>query len=231
MLNGSRSLLQSGIYTVPEASRLSRVSGGRIRRWLRGYEFPTKHGRHRSPVVWNGQLDPIDHNLALSFLDLIEVQCIDALRRTGVSWKTLRKAHSRAQKLFRHDHPFCTNRFATDGKSIFMEFRDTEDRTSLWDIAELQRVFDRIIKPFLKNLEFGRDQIPVRWWPMGQDRGVALDPKRNFGHPIIFEAGVPTLVLARSAAANGSIEVVARWFEINPKAVGEAVEFEQQLAA
>jgi len=231
MLTRSISLLQSGIYTVPEASRLANVSKGRIRRWLRGYEYQTKYGRHRSPVVWNGQIDPIDHYLALSFLDLIEVQCIDALRTAGVSWKILRKAHTRAQELLHHDHPFCTNRFATDGRSIFMEFRDSESRTSLWDIAEVQRVFDRIIVPFLKNVEFEGGQTPVRWWPLGQNQGVALDPRRNFGHPIVFEIGVPTSVLARSVKANKSVEEVARWFEISPKAVKEAVEFEQQLAA
>ena len=86
MLTRSNSLLQSGIYTVPEASRLAQVSSGRIRRWLRGYEFQTKRGRHHSPEVWRGQLDPIDHSIALGFLDLIEVQCIDALRTAGVSW-------------------------------------------------------------------------------------------------------------------------------------------------
>ena len=231
MLTRSNSFLRSGIYTVPEASRLAHVSGGRIRRWLRGYEFQTKSGRHRSPVVWAGQLDPIDHSLALGFLDLIEVRCIDALRTAGVSWKTLRRAHTRSRELFRHDHPFSTNRFATDGHSIFMEFRDEENRTSLWDLAEVQRVFDRIIIPFLKNLEFENDQTPVRWWPLGQNRGVALDPKRNFGHPIVFETGVPTLTLARSVKAHQSIQEVARWFEISPKAVKEAVEFEQQLAA
>jgi uncharacterized protein (DUF433 family) len=112
-----------------------------------------------------------------------------------------------------------------------MEFRNEKYQTSLWDIAEVQRVFDRIIIPFLKNLEFGNDQTPVRWWPLGQDQGVALDPKRNFGHPIVFETGVPTLTLARSVEANQSIQEVARWFEISPKAVKEAVVFEQQLAA
>ena len=58
------------------------------------------------------------------------------------------------------------------------------------------------------------------------DRGVALDPKRNFGHPIVFETGVPTLTLARSVKANQSIQEVARWFEISPKAVKEAVAFD-----
>jgi uncharacterized protein (DUF433 family) len=37
--------------------------------------------------------------------------------------------------------------------------------------------------------------------------------------------------LARSVKANQSIQEVARWFEISPKAVKEAVAFEQQLAA
>ena len=67
-----------------------------------------------------------------------------------------------------------------------------------------------------------------RWDRMEE---VALDPKRNFGHPIVFETGVPTLTLARSVKANQSTQEVARWLEIRPKAVKEAVAFEQQLAA
>jgi uncharacterized protein (DUF433 family) len=181
--------------------------------------------------VWSGQLEPIENSLALGFLDLLEVRCVDALRTAGVSWKTLRKAYRQAQEVFRHSHPFCTNRFATDGNSIFMELHDSENRTSLWDIAEVQRVFDRIIVPFLKNLDFGQGHTPVRWWPLGANHLVALDPRRSFGQPIIFETGVPTRVLARSVEANDSVEEVAKWFEVSPKAVEEAVMFEQQLAA
>jgi hypothetical protein len=65
-------LLQTGIYTVSEASRLTSASPQRIRRWLRGYEFRVKHGRHRSPAVWNSQLEPIDHAMALGFLEFQE---------------------------------------------------------------------------------------------------------------------------------------------------------------
>src|SRR6266404_3828839 len=49
--NGFR-FIGVGLYTVPEASRLSRVSTGRIRRWLRGYSFTTPSGRHLSPPVF-----------------------------------------------------------------------------------------------------------------------------------------------------------------------------------
>ena len=224
-------LLQTGIYTVSEASRLADVSPWRIRRWLRGYEFKVKHGRHRSPAVWNSQLHPIDHTLALGFLDLLEIRCVNAFISAGVSWKTLRQVHDRARELVGHSHPFCTNRFATDGHTIFMEFQEKNDEVTLWDMRDVQRVFDKIIRPFLKDIEFDSSRVPLRWWPRGKSHQVALDPRRSFGQPIIFREGIPTQVLARSARANESHEEVARWFEINSTSVRESVDFEEALAA
>jgi uncharacterized protein (DUF433 family) len=224
-------LLQTGIYTVSEASRLANVSPWQIRRWLKGYEFKVKHGRHRSPAVWNSQLDPIDHTTALGFLDLLEIRCVDAFVSAGVSWKTLRQVHDRARELVGHSHPFCTNRFATDGHTIFMEVQEKNDEVTLWDMRDVQRVFDRIIRPFLKDIEFDNSRVPLRWWPRGKGHQVALDPRRSFGQPIIFREGIPTQVLARSARANDSVDEVARWFEINSTSVHEAVAFEDALAA
>lgn len=231
MLGTMTTLLQTGIYTIPEASRLTSVSPWRIRRWLKGYEFKLKSGRHHSPAVWQGQLDPIDHKMALGFHDLLEIQCVDAFLNAGVGWKTLRQAHNQAQQILDQAHPFCSNRFATDGKDIFLELREDDGQTTVWDAAKLQRVFDRVIEPFLEDLDFGQGEAPTRWWPRGKDHYVALDPRRNFGQPSIFERGIPTRVLANSVGANGSPELVALWFEASLEAVQEAVEFEQQLAA
>jgi len=224
-------LLQIGIYTVGEASRLASVSPQRIRRWLKGYAFKVKHGRHRSPAVWNSQLEPIDHAMALGFLDLLEIRAVDAFISAGVSWKDLRRIHRDARQWLGSTHPFCTNRFATDGHTIFMELRQKNHGVMLWDMRDVQRVFDKIIRPFLKNVEFDRSKVPRRWWPRGKNRQVALDPRRSFGHPIIFKEGISTRVLARSARANDSVEEVARWFEISPASVREAMDFEQALAA
>ena len=224
-------LLQTGIYTVSEASRLARVSSRRIRRWLRGYEFKVKLGRHRSPAVWNSQLDPIDSAMALGFLDLLEIRCVDAFISAGVSWKTLRQVHDQARELVGNSHPFCTNRFATDGQTIFMEFQGKNSEVTLWDMKDVQRVFDRIIRPFLKDIEFDNSKIPSRWWPRGKNHQVALDPRRSFGQPIIFREGIPTQILARSVRANDSVKEVARWFQIESKSVREAVDFEDALAA
>jgi len=156
---------------------------------------------------------------------------VDAFISAGVSWKTLRQVHSQAQALLGHTHPFCINRFATDGQTIFMEVRERTDEVTLGDLPDMQRVFESVVQPFLKNIEFDEGEVPCRWWPMGRNHLVALDPRRSFGQPIILRDGVPTSVLARSRRANGCAEEVARWFEISPASVREAVEFEDALAA
>ena len=104
----------TGLYTISEASRLTGVSRGRIRRWLRGYHYRSRQKSYTSRPLWRGQWEPIDHTLALGFLDLIEIRFVDAFRRVGVSWATLRGANERAQEMFGGSHPFCTNRFVTE---------------------------------------------------------------------------------------------------------------------
>ena len=225
------SLLNIGLYSVPEAARMIHVPDWRIRRWLCGYEFTTKGVHRSSPAVWQGQIDPLDGKLALGFRDLLEARCVHAFIEAGVSWPFLRKAHIQARHLISHDHPFCTNRFSTDGRSIFYETREGSAEACLWDMVDLQRVFDQIIRPFLKDVEYDEEQSPARWWPCGREHSIVLDPLRSLGQPIISTVGIPTRVLAASVAGNGSADKVARWFEIPLAMVVEAVEYEKSLMA
>jgi uncharacterized protein (DUF433 family) len=231
MTNNGQNLLTTGIYTVPDAARLSRVSTWRIRRWLRGYRFRSKAKPHHSPPVWHGQLEPIDHSLALGFLDLIEVRFVDAFVRAGVSWPTLREAHERGKELFKTSHPFCTNRFSTDGREIFVELQKETGEPSLMEIVKSQHVFEQITRPFLKELEFSSEDALLRWRPATTKRLVVLDPARNFGRPIVAPHGVPTEILAGAARVCSSIDEVSRWYEVPRAEIEDAVEFEQQLAA
>jgi uncharacterized protein (DUF433 family) len=140
-------------------------------------------------------------------------------------------AHAHAQKVLKLSHPFCTNKFKLAGRDIILEIAQNNAEPVLWNMARDQQEFGRITRPFLKDLEILSGGLPERWWPRGQNHLVALDPRRSFGRPIIFREGVPTETLARSVRANGSIKEVARWFQISPESVREAVEFEQSLAA
>ena len=214
---------------MPEAARLTRISAGKIRRWLRGYRFKSGTSVHHSDPVWQGELEPVENKLALSFRDLLELRFVDAFIRAGVSWRTMRRAHEKAQRELKTTHPFCSNRIATDGKNILLRQATEDCDEALIDLVNNQREFGRIVQAFLKELEFsGTDII---WWPLGKRRQIVVDPKRNFGQPTVARSGVPSQVLARSVKTNGSIEAVRHWFEVSEREVRDAIEFESLLAA
>lgn len=71
--------------------------------------------------------------------------------------------------------------------------------------------------------------MAARWFPVASRR-VVIDPARSFGQPIVQE-GVPTLVLAKTFAAEGSYSRVARWYDVDVRSVRAAVDFEHRLAA
>ena len=221
--------VNTGIYTLAQAAALTGVSRSRIRRWLRGYRLP-KRGRNYRPL-WQGQLEPIENKLALGFLDLIEIKFVEAFLERGVSWDMIHKARDKAAALFPGEsHPFCTRRFMTDGRDVFVQVLNEAGQPNLLELGHSQQVFSYVIDPFLKELDFGNGDLLERWWPGGREHRVALDPKRNFGLPSLFDHGIPTSVLARSARRN-SVADVARWYDIDVDAVNEAVEFERRLAA
>jgi uncharacterized protein (DUF433 family) len=221
-----------GLYTVPEASRLSHVSMGRIRRWLRGYTFTTKSGPHKSPPVVASALPPLDGAVTLTFLDLQEVRFVDAFLEAGVHWKTIREARDRARHIL-GAYPFSRGRLVTDGRSIFQDLARGSGRSdaALVDLVSGQGSFSRVVRSFIATLKFAGDGQADEWWPLGKHRLVLLSPHRCFGQPIVPREGVPTAILAKAAAAEQSVHQVARWFEVSERAVRDAVEFETSLAA
>lgn len=168
--------------------------------------------------------------MAVGFRDLIEIRFVEAFLKAGVSWKTMRACHLAAQRDLKTPHPFCSNRFSTDGRTILHREAQAEGDEVLIDLTNNQREFGKIVAPFFKQLEFDESEELARWWPLGRERAVVLDPACNFGQPSAAQAGVPTRVLAQSVKAHGGvIEKVAEWYEIAPDEVKDAVEFEAGL--
>ncbi len=140
----------------------------------------------------------------------------------------MRRAHTKAQAELQTTHPFCSNRIATDGKNILMRQAEEDSDQALLNLVTEQHEFSRIVQNFLKELEFSGDDII--WWPLGKQRQIVVDPRRNFGQPTVARSGVPADTLARSVKANSSQEIVARWYEVQPDEIRDAVAFEKSFA-
>ena len=130
-----------------------------------------------------------------------------------------------------HDErPFSTQKFRTDGKTIFLEITEGIQEAKLVDLRRRQNVFRTIVEPSLKDLEFDASAV-ARWFPLGTaHKSVVIDPARSFGRPIAA-SGVPTEVLYRSVTIEGSVAKVARLYEVSAAEVRSAVTFERKLAA
>jgi len=228
MTASANAYLNLGIYTIPEACRLTGVSKDRLRRWLTGYRSNARKKQYSA--LWKPQFPGREHKVLLGFLDLVEVKVVSGFLDRGVSWPVIHKVREAAQELYPGvTHPFCTKRFSTDGRYIVAEVQRETGGSALVEIANRQQVFAQLSAPLLDGLEFGEQGALERWWPAGKDRGIAIDPRKNFGQPTVVCTGIPTAVLARSVAANGSAGEVARWFQVDARLVLNAVEYERSL--
>ena len=197
-------------------------------RWLRGYI----HGPQQaySAPLWEPDYVNPDDQIEVSFRDLIELRFVKAFRALGLSLPTIRECFDRAVEEVQDVRPFSTQRFRTDGKTIFLEITEPLSDVKMVDLRHRQSVFRSIIEPSLRDLEFDASVVS-RWYPRGaQRRTVVIDPKRAFGRPIVA-SGVPTQVIAEALSTEGSADRVSKLFGIPTSEVRDAVSFEQKLAA
>jgi uncharacterized protein (DUF433 family) len=222
-----------GAYTLTEAGRLLNVSPTTLKRWLFGYSY-----QHHGPVtkqnpIWSPQYGVDQDEPLLGFRDLIEARVVRGLRSLGIGFPTIRQCLLRASEIVDDRHPFSTRRFKSDGRKIFLEITDrlsaVDQESALIDLKSRQRVFKTIVAPSFVDLSFDAD-VASRWWLLPNKRTVVLDPERSFGQPIVAEGGIPTARLAQAVDAEGSVDRVAKLFELKPLIVRDALRFERREA-
>lgn len=231
----------TGIYSIPEASRLIGVPTQNIRRWLLGYHYRKKPGDPASRVevapLWEHELAHEDFGVdVIGFRDLVELRFIREFTRAGVALPVIRRCLATASDLFGVKHPMSLPRFKTDGRTIYAEAMSEEmHENSLVDLKNRQSVFKEIIKPSLYDgLVYDDEKRHAnRWYPGGIKSPIVIDPARNFGAPIVEATGTPTSALLDSYRAEGgdpkALAITSRVYGVPSKAVEAAIRFEQNL--
>ena len=216
-------------YPAAEAARLVGLSPTRVRRWLRGYEYTYAAEVHRQrPVI--RQRGTAGTTYA-SFLDLVDLLFVKRFLDHGLSLQKVRKALDEANRILGTDH-FARQRFFTEGRSVYLQVQDEGDA-----ILELlsggQWVIASIIRELAKQIEFDSPSgLARRWYPMGSDGLVVLDPLVSFGRPTIARRGVATAnVYDFYVAERRHFDPVCSWMGLDRSEVEAAVSFEERLAA
>lgn len=213
----------SGVFTIPEASRLLGVQQQKLRRWFSGPHALFQAAR------W-------ERDVNLTFSDLISALFVNAFRAQGIPMRKIRRAAREAAKRLASERPFALKRFTTDGTTILERVGPDADRPrgrrhQLVDVERQQVVFRKMYEPFLRNVDFGLDDRAIRWWPQGRRSGVVVDPAVALGEPVTEKSRVPTRVLYGAHVAGEKLAAIARWYRVDPREVRSAVRFEERLRA
>ncbi len=228
------SLLGRGIYSVPEAARIASLAVGTrihpqtIHRWLWGYRYKRAGQTLQGNRLWRPELPILGGLKLLSFRDLVEVQFVATFRNKGVSLHTIRRIIGRATELLQAPHPLSSLSFKTDGTSVVADMVDEKERRLVYDLDSSQFLLELVFDRLRAGLDYA-DLQAARWWPLGKDHAVVVDPHRSFGRSIVVDEGVPTAVLKGAFKAERSIEKVSYWYEVSQTAVRDALEYEERL--
>lgn len=215
------SILGQGVYTPREAARLVGTTPQHVLRWTRG--------SGPSEPLWNAHYQFLDDDVTeISFLDLIEVRVVNALRRADISLQAIRFAINFAKEKYGIDRPLASQSFKTDGTEILMEALEGDtDLVSLARERPGQKVFKEIIFQSLNDLEY-EDETAARWRPRGYS-SVVIDPERNFGDPILDAFGLSTGTIYKEFKQFKDLSYLSKIYEVPQNLLKACIKFEGDL--
>jgi uncharacterized protein (DUF433 family) len=222
-----RELLGVGLYTKQDVAQILQMPVRRVGRWSNGYDYATKTGvRHTGPVFERDFRD-FSPQTILSFADMIEMRFIDWFLQNGVKRRVVMDAHAQLSQRYHTTHPFAFRQVQTDGTNLYNLIGGEGDEAMYEDANTWQLVMTQIAQDFFRKLEYGKNDIAMRYWPLGRDRRVVLDPRRSFGKPIENKSGVPTYIISSMSDSGEDAEAIADWYSVDVQGVLDAIEYEK----
>ncbi len=222
-----------GMYSRAEVARLLKMTPSRVSRWMRGYSYWLRRvpeERHAQPPVVTSKLRELEGVFVVSFLDLMELRVIRALvDEVGLSLQQIRTAAQMAIDLFHTRHPLATHRLYYDRARLFAQL--SKDAVIELNRRNQQLISVHAFEPYLKEVDFDTSSgLANRWWPLGKDVPIVLDPHVAFGAPVVAGTATRTEVVA-TLAQYVPHEQAARAYKIELHGVQAAVKFENELRA
>jgi len=212
----------SGIYTIPDIAHILNLPIGKVSRWMREY-WGSEIGRKNNHSYYNGE----GKDRTTNFNTLIEFYVFYQLRELKIGSKKIFEAHNKIAKTTGSLYPFANSEILANPKNIF--YAIDEDRAI--DTKTDQITYKELIKDFCRKIEFSEDKVAARFYPAGKDKFIVVDPKHQFGQPII----IGTNVLAEnifSMYESGEDEVrIGKLFDLTLREVKDAISFYKMKAA
>lgn len=217
-----------GVFTNSDAAAILNLPTDKVRRWVKKYwemDFlqHTVDADADIRYTWGEKREK-----AINFFTLIEIIMVHYLRREGAGFQKIKTAHKELGEMKQTLYPFAHAEVWTDRKNLFYDLK-----TSVMELdSKRQLSFSEMVKPYCKKIDFREStRLAERFWPLGKDRSVVVDPHHHFGQPVISGTNITTDSIISMINAGESPDFIASIYELNVNAVKDAMEFEDRSAA
>ena len=223
-LNGWRT---ESMYSFAEAAHLANVSASTVKNWLFGY---TVKGREVPPMF------PSSGNGAMvSFLQMIEIMVAGRFRKSGLvqrlSFRKIQSAYVNAQKGFGIEYPFAHMRLEAIGGHIVHFLKEGEPVSSHQALdAPEQWTLPGLLRETIDQIEYD-DELAARWFPIGKEVPIVVDPRLSTGLPVIKGRGVTVQAIRKRFKAGLRIDFIARDLAMDRGLVETALQYSERVAA
>lgn len=212
-----------GIFTAQDISKILLMPSNKVRRWIQIYWDNKFAQQHDEPYSWG-----IGKDKAVNFYTLIEIYFFIKLRELGLSTNKILQAHKLISKEFKIKYPFAFTKILAGENDIFYYF---DDNTLIKADLTKQIGFKNIIEIYCKKIDFNNENLANRFWPIGKENSIVVDPKHQFGQPTIDGTNILTDTIYSYYQGGESLEFIASLYELNIKQVQDAIYYYQRVAA
>lgn len=210
----------TGIYTLRDIADILRLSYERVHRWTNTYWEGKLGKEYRRTYSWR-----IEGSQAVSFYTLVEFYLMLLLAEAGVPPRKVMQAHLRLGSLYDTPFPFAKREvlenIRTGNKQVYFVLPEGEI-LSLDGSDQLNLDFIRL---FFEKLEFDEEHLASKFWPLGKQKAIVIDPDRRFGHPLVAEHNIYPEILNSHVQAGDPIPYVAYVYSLKEQEVRDALEF------
>lgn len=200
-------------YQVGEAARYAQIAAQTVAEWHKVGGRQTLSGKK--------------DRAALSYMQLIEVAVVAALRKARFSLKHIRETREYVAKHFESEFPFAEYKFKADGRRLVMDYQQIEGEGGRGKVLrpdqDGQLAWEAILGR-LNEFEYEHQGIVIKWHLTGPKSPILIDPRIAFGAPNI--KGTPTWALSGRWSAGENVRDIAEDFDLEEEDVREALIFE-----
>ncbi len=199
--------LGTGIFLPADISLILGINSQKVNNWLKNY--------------WGDKINYIDNIKAVNFHTLIEIYIFNTFLENGISRKKVKSFYKNLSEKFKFDFPFAHNNFYFSKNEIY-----TFDKTENIFDTSFNYIIEEFIIPFTEKIEYSNiTNVALKFFPLGKDINIVIDPQIQFGKPTINGTRITTDVITEMLKNNFDVKDIANWYELDEKTVNNIANF------